>query len=158
MSEDLDVLFPQGKKLMAAGEEITILPFTFGQLPKAMKLMLPVVDSLKSSGILKTDEGNLTIANDWMLRLPEIMVEGGEPLMQLCAFSSGKSRDWLDSVQSDEGIAIAMSIFEVNADFFRKRVAPMMGLSVTANHSTGSTLSTSSSEPVTEEPTLTVTP
>ena len=157
MSEDLDVLFPQGKKVMAAGEEVSILPFTFGQLPKAMKLMLPVVESLKSSGILQIEAGNLTIANDWMLRLPEIMVDGGEPLMQLCAFSTGKSRDWLDSVQSDEGIAIAMSIFEVNADFFRKRIAPMMGLSVTASPSIGSTLSTSSSEQVIEEPTSTAT-
>lgn len=158
MSEDLDILFPQGKKVMAAGDEISILPFTFGQLPNATKLMFPVVDSLKKSGILVIEGGNISLVSDWPLRVPEILMEGGEPVMQLCAFATGKPRSWLDTVQMDEGVSIAMAIFQVNSDFFARRIAPMMGLSVKQESSIGLMPSTSLSEPVTEEPTLTTTP
>ena len=151
MSEDLAVLFPEGKKVNAGGEEITILPFAFGQYPKAIKLMVPVIDSLKTSGILNIEKEAISIAPDWMLRITDIFVDGGEPLIELCSFASGKPRAWFDSIAGDEGIRLAMSIFEVNADFFKKRIAPMMGLSVIASPSTGSILSTSSSDQDTAE-------
>ena len=77
------------------------------------------------------------------------MANSGESIMELCAFSVNKPREWLNTVPSDEGVLLLRSIFEVNADFFSKRIAPAMGLSVIVT-SDGSTASTSLSEQVTD--------
>ena len=145
----LDVLFPEGKAVDAGGETLTLTPFKFGQYPKALKLMIPLVSAFKASGILGLDtEGNLVISSDWMVLVDgavSLLAEVGDPMIDLCALATGKPREWLENISADEGVALLRGIFEVNSDFFEKRIAPKLGLSVKIAAADGSTPSTDSS-------------
>jgi hypothetical protein len=144
----LSVLFP-GEEVKAGGETITVKPFMFGQFPRAMKLLRPITDAVRSAGIAGFDGKRFFFAQDWPLRLPQLMDEVGEPLLEFIGFAAGKPRSWFDTIPPDEGIALARAAFQVNASFFVQRIAPSLGLAVQAE--TGEPLSPLSSEPVTPE-------
>lgn len=130
MSDDLDKLLPEPCFVMAGGENLTLRPFTFGQLPKAVKLLRPVIDAVGGAGIARLEGDKFILEADWPLKLPELMDKAGESLVGFVAFAVGKPREWFDSVAADEGIALTKAAFEVNGDFFVKRIAPMLGMAV----------------------------
>jgi len=127
---DLEKLFATGQEVTAGGETITLKPFTFGQLPRAIKLLRPITDAVGDAGIASFDGGDFRLAADWPLRLPVLMDEAGEALVSFVAFAIGKPREWFDTLGADEGIALTKAAFEVNGDFFVKRIAPMLGMAV----------------------------
>ena len=129
MSEDLDKLLPAGLDVkLGSGETLTLQPFKFGQLPKAIKLLRPVTDAVGGAGIARFDGGNFYLAPDWPLRLPALMDEAGESLLAFVAFASGMPREFVDGLQSDDGIALTKAAFQVNGDFFIARIAPRLGM------------------------------
>ena len=128
--DDLEKLFPAGQEVTAGGEKVTLKPFTFGQLPRAIKLLRPVTDAVGTAGIAEFSAGDFRLASDWPLRLPQLMDEAGEALVAFVAFACGKPRDWFDTLGADEGIALTRAAFEVNGDFFVKRIAPMLGMAI----------------------------
>ncbi len=157
MSE-LETLQPEGLAVVAGGETLTILPFTFGQLVKVTKYLKPLVGAVRSSGIWATErrgaEAVFKLAEDWPVRLVDAVSDGGEHLLDFIAFATGKSRDWLDGLDADAGIALAKGIFEVNADFFGRKVVPLLqGLAPDGPTSSASSLPTD-----TNAPTSTATP
>jgi hypothetical protein len=113
MSEDLEVLFPTGKTVTANGEEITIKPYTFGQIPKVIGTVRKLSGALGENGDVL-----------------EAIEKGGEDLIALVMFTTGKPRDWFDSLPTDEGVALVTAIYEVNKDFFDKRVKPTLPTSL----------------------------
>lgn len=124
-SQDLQTLLPE-RDVTVKGETIAVSPFKFGQLPKAFRLMRPLGDVLRTSGVLLISGTNLIMASDWPLKLPDIVAEGGEALIELLAFAIGKPREWFDDLDIDEGVALTRKVVEVNGDFFAKRIAPML--------------------------------
>jgi hypothetical protein len=114
MSDDLEVLFPEGKTVTANGEQITIKPYTFGQIPKVIGAVR------KLAGTMEGDTINVL----------EAIEKGGEDLIALVMFTTGKPREWFDSLGADEGVALVTAIFEVNKDFLEKRVKPMLPTSL----------------------------
>jgi hypothetical protein len=130
VSDDLDKLLPAGTEVTAGGETLTLKPFTFGQLPRAIKLLRPVTEAVGDAGIARFDKGDFFLAPDWPLRLPALMDEAGEALVSFVAFACGKPREWFDTLGADEGIALTKAAFEVNGDFFVKRIAPMLGMAL----------------------------
>ena len=107
---ELEVLFPDGKVVVANGESIIIKPFTFGQIPK-------VVGTVKKlAGVVQGDQFDVL----------EAIEKGGDDLIALVAFVTGKPREWFDTVPTDEGVELLKAIFEVNLDFFAKRVRPLL--------------------------------
>lgn len=130
MSEDLDKLLPAGREVTAGGETLTLKPFTFGQLPRAIKLLRPVTEAVGTAGIAEFKDGNFFLSADWPLKLPVLMDEAGEALVSFVAFAAGKPREWFDTLGADEGIALTKAAFEVNGDFFVKRIAPLLGMAV----------------------------
>lgn len=160
---DLDVLFPEGKTVEVQGESLVIKPYTFGQIAKVSKLAYPIIAALVDTGLLRSDtvdgKTHFSVANDWMLRIVEIMGIGGEDLLQLVALSVGKPRVWLDSIQLDEGVSITQSVIEVNSDFFAKRILPKLPAKATESPaSDGDTSLPNLSETATADETLTDTP
>lgn len=130
MSEDLDKLLPAGLDVTVGGATLTLQPFKFGALPRAIKLLRPVTDAVGAAGIARFEGGNFLLAADWPLRLPALMDEAGESLLEFVAFASGQPRAWLDTLDADDGIALTKAAFEVNGDFFVRRIAPRLGMAV----------------------------
>lgn len=155
---DLAALLPGRDVTLSTGEVLTLMPFYFGQLPRAIKLLRPVTDAVRAAGIAGFDGKDFALAPDWPLRLPQLMDEGGEALVEFVAFAVKKPRAWFDELGSDDGIALTKAAFEVNGEFFAKKVAPMLGMSMAAPAPTGAPSSPDSSPPATVGETSSPTP
>lgn len=134
----LELLYPSGKEVMVGGETLTVREFTFGQWPKATKMLHPVISALVSQGLFSVSDGELQLSADWVTGIVAVMSDGGESILDLCAYVTGKPRDFFDKVSLNEGVDLIRAIFEVNADFFKKRILPMLG-NLTESAQTGST-------------------
>lgn len=142
---DLKVLFP-GEEVTVKGETFTVKPFTFGQLPRAAKLVAGLSRALANSGIIVFTGGtDFAIAENWTAKIVTILSEGGEDLLAFVGFVVGKERPWFDDMDIPEGIALTKAVFQVNIDFFVQRVVPMMG-EVMSSPLTGETSSSDSSK------------
>jgi hypothetical protein len=128
---DLDVLAPEPASVkVAGGEVIAISPFFFGQWPRALKLFRPITEAVQKAGIAGFNGKGLSLAPDWVLRLPAVMDEAGEALLEFVGFAIGKPRAFFDTLGGDDGIALTKAVFEVNTDFFVRKIAPMLGLAI----------------------------
>lgn len=159
---DLDVLYPEGKTVIAKGEVITILPFGFGMLPTVTKKLLPLVELWTEAELVSfTREGetvSFKISDDIAARVLPFMEAGGEQFMDLVAYLAKKSRAWLDTVPPHEGVELVKALFEVNADYFTKKILPMLpGQAPTLATSDGAISSVGSSQQVTDVPISTAT-
>lgn len=148
MADDLDVLDPAGSSVPYRGETVEILPIPVGALPKLVRVARPVIDRLLDLEALpeEGDDGALVAL---MLNLVE---HHGENVFAAAAICTGKPQDWLEGGDVDEFIVLAMRVFEVNRDFFVRRLAPLLaglGGKVAAMTGVGPTPSSSSSSAAT---------
>ncbi|AZV94410.1 hypothetical protein CBF45_12335 [Bordetella sp. J329] len=109
-SSDLDVLVPQDQELELAGQRLTISPLVVGELPAMLKAVRPFAEQL-------------TGEPDWLA----LLCDHGNALLAALALASRQPREWVDALALDDAITLAASVFEVNADFFVRRVAPKVG-------------------------------
>ena len=130
MTDELQALLPE-RDVTVKGETITVSPLFFGQLPKAVKLMQPLADALRGANILWIEGESVKLRTDWPLKLPQVVAEGGEALIDLLAFIINRPREWFDTLDMDDGVTLTRKVFEVNIDFFAKRIAPMLPEAVT---------------------------
>lgn len=121
MSE-LNTLFPGKEINLSSGEVITIKPFTFGQLPKAIKL------GQKIGGLLADlyKQGKFQDSSNSAANLMLILSEGGEDLLSLIGLGINKPREWFDELQGDDGLNLTIAFLEVNIDFFTKKMMPQL--------------------------------
>lgn len=110
-TNEVALLFPQGKTVTLKGEEILIKPFGFGKFPKVLALM---------KGFKPPAEG--TALNTF--NIAEMVADNAEGVMDLAALATGKDKKWFDDVGMDEGIELLKVVLEVNADFFVRRLQP----------------------------------
>ncbi|OYV99038.1 MAG: hypothetical protein B7Z62_02045 [Deltaproteobacteria bacterium 37-65-8] len=154
---DLETLFPD-REITVGGTSLTVSPFPFGKMPKVMALAKPIVKALGDAGIMAINEnGTIGVNSSWPLHIVDLFADAGEDLIALVAFLTGQPRDWFDTLGQDDGIALTKKVFEVNADFFVKKVLPMLGLSF-APATDGAPSSPDSSGPATADPISTDTP
>jgi len=153
---DLETLFP-GRDVAVGGETIRVSPLYFGQYPRALQLMRPLFDAVKGAGIFSVVKNGtqvkFEIAADWPLRLPELIADGGEALVEFVAFCIGKPRPWFNTLPGDDGFELTKAVFEENASFFAKRIRPKLEQMGIANPPIGEESSPISSEPDTAGPT-----
>lgn len=107
---DLDVLVPQGQELELDGQRLTIRPLVVGELPAMLKAVRPFAEQL-------------TGEPDWLA----LLCDHGDALLAALALASRQPRDLVDALALDDAITLAAAVFEVNADFFVRRVAPKVG-------------------------------
>lgn len=113
----LEVLFPQGKTLNIQGQELTIKPFKFGKLPAVFKAMEPI------AGLFF----NLTVAGTNQISLiSQLISEGGDNIMDLIVIGSGKTKEWVEELETEEGIDLLTAIIEVNFSFFTQKILPKL--------------------------------
>ena len=124
MSE-MQTLFPGKELTLSTGEKITIKPFTFGQLPKALKLSQKIGQALANA----YNEGKLTDSKVAVTSALEVLADGGEDIIELVGLATGKKREWFDTVPGEDTIDILNAFVEVNKDFFIQKIMPkVMGM------------------------------
>lgn len=107
---DLDVLVPQPQVLELAGQRLTIRALVVGELPAMLKAVRPFAEQL-------------TGEPDWLA----LLCDYGDALLAALALASRQPREWVDGLALDDAITLVSAVFEVNADFFVRRVAPKVG-------------------------------
>jgi hypothetical protein len=131
---DLDILFPKGKDVQVGDSVITVLPFTFGMLPKIAEHVAPILRILVSAGFAEIStkgEGDdvmqtLTLSPTWMFNFLDIMAGSGERVLDFLAVALKIDRDFVDKLTPEEGISLIKAVIEVNADYFSKKVLPIL--------------------------------
>jgi hypothetical protein len=109
-ASDLDVLVPQPQVVDLAGQRLAISPLVLGELPAMLKAVQPFAQRL-------ADEP------DWLA----LLSDHGDALLTALAIASRQPREWVDALALDDAITLAATVFEVNADFFVRRIAPKVG-------------------------------
>ena len=122
MSNEMNTLFPGKEIQLNTVETIIIKPFTFGQLPKAIKI------GQKIGGLLANmyQQGKFEDQSQTSANLMLILSEGGEDLINLMSLGINKPRDWFDQLQGDDGLNLTIAFLEVNIDFFTKKMMPQI--------------------------------
>lgn len=118
MSDQIETLFPTGKTITISNKEFHIIPFKFGQLPKVIKALNKAQLTVES---LKID--NTKIDQAVMLT---VLSECGTDLIVLLADILNEDKSFIEELEMDEAIILLQAFFEVNADFFTKRVVPLL--------------------------------
>jgi hypothetical protein len=109
-ASDLDVLVPQPQVVDLAGQRLAISPLVLGELPAMLKAVQPFAQRLAGEP-------------DWLA----LLSDHGDALLTGLAIASRQPREWVDALALDDAITLAATVFEVNADFFVRRIAPKVG-------------------------------
>ena len=153
----LEQLFPEGKTVTVAGEAVTVRKFMFTQFGGAAKRGKPILAALFGGGLLVVQDDTVALAADWPLKVIDVLADGGDAMVEFCAFATGLPVAFFDNADIAEGLELLQTIFEVNWDFIKARILPKLGVNVDAAL-IGLTPSTPSSLPVTSAETLTPIP
>lgn len=111
-ASDLDVLVPQPQVVDLAGQRLAISPLVLGELPAMLKAVQPFAQRLAGEP-------------DWLA----LLSDHGDALLTGLAIASRQPREWVDALALDDAITLAATVFEVNADFFVRQVAPSIARS-----------------------------
>jgi hypothetical protein len=106
---ELNVLLPD-RTLTLAGEEITVREFRFAESLELAPLAAPIIADLAS--MATADEAPAGSALFAVLGVHQ------EAFLELVARSIGRPRAWIEGLSRKEGRALALTFWEVNADFF----------------------------------------
>lgn len=120
---DLDTIEPDFFEVtLASHPTVVVRPITVGQLPRFLRVIKPIVDSLAQGGTSLEDLQGGEIEVDMLA----LYVEHGERLNEAIAISTGLPLKVVETLGLDEGIQLAKAVWEVNADFFARRVLPLI--------------------------------
>jgi hypothetical protein len=137
----LDVLEPEARAIEYQGERLEIRPLTIGMLPKFVRLARPIIDALVDADLAQLQDG------DELDVLLDLVVDHGEASLAAAALVTGKPQAWIESGDLAEFIALATAVFEVNRDFFTRKLAPLLAGRARPSVGTGATPSSASSAP-----------
>ena len=126
-TSDMAVLFPQGKDVEVGGSTVTVLPFTFGAIPKVSKLLQPILQALLATGF-SADPAQLEelSVGDMLQKFLSLLDAEGDAIIDIVALAVKKDRVWFDGISMDEGVQLALAVFEVNRNLVTKKLLPMM--------------------------------
>jgi len=109
----MTVLPPVPFEIRVADQTIALTPLVLGELPAFAKAIQPFT-------------ADLAIEPDWL----RLLGSHGEAMIEAMSIASRQPREWIAGLALDEAIFLAQSLFEVNADFFIRRVVPKLGEAV----------------------------
>ena len=105
---ELEELFPESKTVTVAGEAITITPPTVAQMGKIGKLLKRLVDDGAAERTVEL-----------------LLLSHTDEVAGLVAIATGKSEDYIGGLRGDDGLQLAIAVWEVYAPFFVRRMLPM---------------------------------
>jgi hypothetical protein len=110
-------------------------------LPKFVRLARPVIDALLEADLAQSPMGAEV---DLLL---EVIGDHGEAVIAAAALVTAKPQAWVEAGDPAEFLQLATAIFEVNRDFFTRRLAPLLAGRAKPSTGTGATPSSASSAP-----------
>lgn len=115
MTDDAEILFPDVELTLrtAQGEEdVTVREFRFGQAARVMPI---------ARGLL-ADFAAVTLDDDDTTSLHALQAKHWDAFLDLLAISTGKSRDWLESLSDEAGLLLSNAFWQANTPFFVRRL------------------------------------
>jgi hypothetical protein len=128
----LETFVPEPVVVEVAGETVEIAPLKVGELPAFIRAIRPFAQ-------------HLTEEVDWL----SLFGERGEDLVFALAVAIRRPREWVAARELDEAIRLAEAVFEVNADFFIQRLAPILARVANKVETIGARYSSASSSTAT---------
>ena len=98
---------PVPQVVTVAGSAVELTPIRLGELPRILAAVQPIA-------------ADLSAEPDWRA----LLARHGEAVLELLTLATRRDRAWIEGLALDEAITLACAVFEVNADFFVRRVAP----------------------------------
>jgi hypothetical protein len=105
----IDTLPIASHVLTVAGTTVEITPLRVGELPQFLAAVQPIAE------VFSEDP-------DWL----SLLAVHGRALVKAIALAARSDLVWVESLQLDDAVRLAEAVFEVNADFFVRRVAPAL--------------------------------
>lgn len=139
---DFQTFPPVPQVVTVAGTAVELTPIRLGELPRLLAAVRPIAADLSA---------DLSAEPDWL----DLLARHGEAVLELLALATRRDRAWIEGLALDEAVTLAAAVFEVNADFFVRRVAPSIARSgerLAPILSAGTTPSPGSSPPATATP------
>jgi hypothetical protein len=135
---DLASLFPSPETIIIRGEPIEVHPLTIRQLGKVAAALKRVADD---PDLVEFD-------------IAAIAASHTEDAIEAVAAAIGKPVDWVAALNSADFLALGLIVWNVNADFFGRHVAPLVEKirGATATLGDGRTLSPSFTAPASATP------
>jgi hypothetical protein len=106
-SPDFQTFPPVPRVVTVAGTALELTPIRLGELPRLLAAVRPIA-------------ADLSVEPDWL----DLLARHGEAVLELLAITTRRERAWIEGLALDEAVTLATAVFEVNADFFVRRVAP----------------------------------
>lgn len=116
LSDDYDAISPQGRGATVRGQPMEVTPLTVGQIPAVMR-------ALRGVDLARFDAGDLEALSD-------LLADHGDALITALAVAARQHEAVVAGLELDEFLALLAVVIEVNADFFARRVAPAMKLTL----------------------------
>lgn len=107
--DPIDTLPIASHVLTVAGTTVEITPLRVGELPQFLATVQPIAE------VFSEDP-------DWL----SLLAVHGRALLKAIALAARSDLVWVESLQLDDAVRLAEAVFEVNADFFVRRVAPAL--------------------------------
>lgn len=101
---------PVPTAFVIGGETLDLAPIRLGELPAFARAVQPAAAFLSASP-------------DWLA----LISTHGEAVIEAVAIACRRPREWVAALPLDEAVRLAGAVFEVNADFFMRRLAPAIG-------------------------------
>lgn len=115
--DKLEDLSPRPVVVKVAGEEIGITPIRVKELAAFAAAVKPIL--LGAGGVGEN------------MDVPALLLAHPQSIVDTVTVGARKPRDFVDALEIDELVILAMAVVEVNADFFARRVAPAVTAGVT---------------------------
>lgn len=104
---------PVPASLVIGGERLALTPLKIGEVPAFARAVHPLVSTISAS---------LSASPDWLA----LLADHGEAVIEAVAIASRRPNEWVTGLELDDAVRLSEAVFEVNADFFIRRVLPSM--------------------------------
>lgn len=108
---DLEKMTPAGVQVKVGGENVTVSPIRVKELPQLMRVAKPFEADLN-----RKIEGKADIIR--------MLAAHPDSLIEAVAICCRKPIEWVDALELDEFVQVALAVIEVNFDFFIQKVLP----------------------------------
>lgn len=104
---DLDIFFPEGKKVTIRGEEFAVKPFVIKDRTKVLRIVSEVMNEAVKGGVDIASKDASAVSTN-IIRI------AGERLVEVYEIALKKDREWIENITIVEEVKLLKTILEVN--------------------------------------------